>query len=197
MFKKYLSGFFVFFVLTSVYAGNVIQYKIDKNHSNIGFAVSIMGGLSEVHGKFTDFEIELLNDEKDIAKSKVRAVIKTASIDTGIDQRDAHLRTADFFDAEKYPEIVFESTKIKKKGKGFIAAGNLSMHGVTKEIELPFEITGIKDDPEKRRKNVGYRAQMLLDRREFKINWQHNSVPNFVGDKVKININLITRLIKY
>ena len=68
-----------------------------------------MGGLSEVHRKFADFDIELFSEEKEITKSKVKATIKTASINTGIDGRDEHLRTADFFDAEKYPEIIFES----------------------------------------------------------------------------------------
>lgn len=184
-------------VITSIYASSLIQYKIDTNHSNIGFAVSIMGGLSEVHGKFTDFEIELFNDEKDITKSKVKAVIKTASIDTGINQRDEHLRTADFFDAEKYPEIIFESKKIKKQGDGFVAVGNLTMHGITKQIELPFKITGVENNKEKRRKNVGYVAEIILNRKDFGINWEHNSVPNFVGNDVKIRINLITKLIKY
>lgn len=197
MLRKYLPVLVVLATLTSVYAANLIPYKIDTNHSNIGFAVSIMGGLSEVHGKFTDFEIELLNDEKDITKSKVKAVIKPASINTGIDQRDSHLRTADFFDAEKYPEIIFESKKIKKQGDGFVAIGNLTMHGITKEIELPFRITGVEDNKEKRRKNVGYLAELTLNRKDFGINWQHGAVPNFVGDEVKIKINLITKLVKY
>lgn len=198
MLKKIFSMAFVLFVLTTVLVAGVIQYKIDKNHSNIGFAVPIMGGLSEVHGKFTDFDIELLNDENDITRSKVRAVIKAASIDTGISQRDDHLRTADFFDAEKHPEIVFQSKRIKRTGKRrFVATGDLTMHGVTREITLPISITGVIDDQKERKKTVGYVAETVLNRRDFGINWQHSSVPDFVGDKVRIRINLITRVIKY
>jgi polyisoprenoid-binding protein YceI len=77
------------------------QYPIDNNHSTIGFSVSIRSGMSKVTGKFTDFAITLNNDEKDITKSSVTAVIKTASINTGIEARDKDLRSAAFFDAEK------------------------------------------------------------------------------------------------
>jgi polyisoprenoid-binding protein YceI len=197
MFKKYVSLGFILTLLVAVYAAGLKQYKIDKNHSNVGFAVSIMGGLSEVHGKFTDFNIELLNDEEDITKSKVKAIIKAASIDTGIDGRDQHLRTADFFDAEKYPDIVFESKRIKKNGKDLIAIGDLTMHGVTKEISLPFKIVGVADDKQERKKNIGYKAEMILNRKDFGINWQHSSVPGFVGNEIAVRINLITRVIKY
>jgi polyisoprenoid-binding protein YceI len=197
MLKKTFSLCFITILFITVYADTLIQYKIDKNHSNVGFAVSIMGGLSEVHGKFSDFNIELFNDEQDITKSKVKAVIKAASIDTGIDGRDEHLRTADFFDAEKYPDITFESKQIKKAGKGFVATGDLTMHGVTKEVSLPFKIAGVKDNKKERKKNVGYVAEMSLNRKDFGINWEHSAVPNFVGDNVKIKIHLITGLIKY
>src|SRR6476620_7656634 len=100
-------------------AGTTREYKIDNNHSTVGFSVPILGGLSKVTGKFSDFDIDLKVDEKDITRSSVRAVLKTASISTGITARDEHLRTADFFDAAKFPEITFESTKIRKNGKGF------------------------------------------------------------------------------
>ncbi|MGE3467687.1 MAG: YceI family protein [Pyrinomonadaceae bacterium] len=195
--KKTLLVILSLLLAAALFAAELKQYKIDKNHSNIGFSVPIMNGLSEVHGKFTDVEVELLNDEGDVTRSKVKAAIKAASIDTGIDARDTHLRTADFFDAERYPEIVFESKNIEKKGKGFIATGNLTMRGVTKEIALPFEITGIEKDEKERTMTVGYAAKMRLNRQDFGINWKHNSVPNFVGDDITIEIHLITRSIKY
>jgi polyisoprenoid-binding protein YceI len=196
MFKNYPKAFILLVFLTSIYAGTLREYKIDTNHSTLGFSVPILGGLSKVRGKFADFSIVIMNDEDDITHSSVKAVIKTTSIDTGIADRDAHLRTADFFDAEKYPEIVFESTKIKKNGKNFTAAGNLTMHGVTKQIDLPFTVTGVNRSEEKKLKNVGYSAKIVINRRDYGINWKHSSSPDFVGDQIEIEINLITKAIK-
>jgi len=171
------------------------QYPIDTNHSTVGFSVPIMGGLSKVKGKFTDFNINLTNDERDITKSSVNVVIKAASVDTGIDGRDKHLRTADFFDVEKFPEITFQSSRIEKRGKQLIAHGTLTMHGVSKEIALPFTITGVDENADKTKKNTGYSASLVLNRRDYGINYEHKTVPNFVGDNITVEIDLITRAI--
>ena len=117
-------------------------YQVDTAHSNVAFAVPILGGLSKVRGKFTDFTVQIVYDEADVSKSSVKAVIKAASIDTGIERRDAHLRNPDFFEVEKYPEITFESKSVEKRGQGFVARGTFTMHGVAKEIELPFTVNG-------------------------------------------------------
>ena len=171
------------------------QYPIDANHSTVGFSVSIMDGLSKVNGKFIDFTVTLTNDEKDITKSSVSVVIKAASINTGITARDNHLRSADFLDVEKYPEITFQSKRIEKKGKQLFAVGTFTMHGVSKEIALPFQITGVNKDSASKKMNLGYSARIVLNRRDFGINWRHQSVPNFVGDNVEIEIDLITKAI--
>jgi polyisoprenoid-binding protein YceI len=194
MLRKKYAVCWLFALFISVYAGSLREYKIDTNHSTVGFSVPILGGLSKVTGKFSDFNIVLMNDEQDITKSTVKAVIKTVSIDTGIQARDEHLRTPDFFDAVKFPEITFESTQIKKKGKNFVAVGNLTIHGITKQIELPFNITGTfkKDNLT----NVGYAAKIVINRRDFGVNWTHPTAPEFVGDNVEIDINLITKAIK-
>ena len=171
-------------------------FPIDNNHSNVGFSVPILNGLSTVKGKFTDFAITLNHDERDITKSTVTVVIKPASIDTGIAARDNHLRSADFFDVEKYPEIKFVSSRVEKKGKSFIAFGTLTMHGVSKDIALPFSITGTSTDPTGKKKNIGYSAHMTLNRRDYGINWSHQQVPGFVGDNIDVEIDLITRAIE-
>ena len=171
------------------------QYPIDTNHSTVGFSVSIMGGLSRVTGKFTDFAITLTNDEQDITKSSVSVVIKTISINTGIAERDNHLRTADFFDAEKFPEITFQSSRIEKKGNQLIAFGTFTMHGVSKEIALPFTIIGPNKNAAGNKMNFGYAMHVTLNRREFGINWQHKTVPNWVSDNVDVDIELITKAI--
>src|SRR5215831_18863245 len=171
------------------------QYPIDTNHSTVGFSVSIMGGLSKVTGKFTEFAITLMNDEQDITKSSVSVVIKTTSINTGIADRDNHLRTADFFDAEKFPEITFQSSRIEKKGNQLIAFGTFTMHGVSKEIALPFTVIGPNKNAAGNKMNFGYAAHLMLHRREFGINWQHKTVPNWVSDNVDVDIELITKAI--
>jgi len=195
MLKKNLMALLLFSTITAAQVNTARQYPIDTNHSTVGFSVSIMDGLSRVNGKFTDFTVTLTNDEKDITKSSVNVVIKAASINTGIPARDTHLRSADFFDAEKYPEITFQSRRIEKKGKQLFALGTFTMHGVSKEITLPFQITGVNKDPVSKKMNLGYSAQIVINRREFGINWTHPKVPNFVGDNVEIEINLITKAV--
>ena len=170
-------------------------YPIDNNHSTVGFSVPIFGGLSQVKGKFMDFAITLNNDEKDITKSSVSVVIKATSVNTGIEGRDRHLRNADFFDVEKFPEITFKSERIEKKGKGFIAHGPLTMHGVTKQIALPFTITGTQKNPTNNKFSVGYSAKIVLNRREFGINYNRQDNPTFVGDNITVEIELVTRAI--
>ena len=170
-------------------------YPIDNNHSTVGFSVPIFGGLSQVKGKFMDFAITLNNDEKDITKSSVSVVIKATSINTGIEGRDRHLRNADFFDVEKFPEITFKSERIEKKGKGFIAHGPLTMHGVTKQIALPFTVTGTHKNPTNSKFSVGYSAKTVLNRRDFGINYSRQDNPTFVGDNITVEIELVTRAI--
>ena len=195
MLKLTFASVLLFSSITAQQADTARQYRIDNNHSTVGFSVSIMGGLSKVNGKFTDFAVTLTNDEKDVTKSSVSVAIKAGSINTGIAARDNDLRTAAFFDVEKYPEITFQSKRIEKEGKQLIAVGTLTMHGVSKEIVLPFTITGVNKDAGAKKMNVGYAAGITLNRRDFGINWEHPSVPNFVGDNVEIEINLITRAI--
>ena len=195
MLKKNLAAVLLLSTIIAAQVNTTRQYPIDTNHSTIGFSVSIMNGLSKVNGKFTDFIVTLSNDEKDITKSSVSVVIKAASINTGIAARDQHLRSADFFDVEKYPEITFQSQRIERKGKQLFAVGTFTMHGVSREIALPFQITGVDKDPVSKKMNLGYSARIVLNRRDFGINWRHPSVPNFVGDNVEIGINLITRAI--
>jgi polyisoprenoid-binding protein YceI len=168
-------------------------HPIDNAHSTVGFSVPILGGLSQVKGKFTDYSITLNHDEKDVTKSSVSVTIKATSVDTGIERRDAHLRNPDFFDVEKYPEITFKSERIEKKGKQFIAHGPLTMHGVTKQIALPFTITGTFKNPANNKTSVGYAAKVVLNRRDYGINYSRQDNPTFVGDDITVEIELVTR----
>lgn len=196
MLKRILLGVLMFGTVAAAQTSAARQYPIDGNVSTVGFSVPIMNGLSKVTGKFTDFSVTLINDEKDIKKSSVSVVIKTASINTGIAARDNHLRTADFFDAEKYPEITFKSSSIVKKGKQLIAVGTFTMRGVSKEISLPFTVIGPNKNAAGDKMNLGYAARITLNRRDFGINWEHKSVPNFIGDTVEVELELMTKAIE-
>ena len=130
-------------ITSSVDAQSIKKLRVESNHSTIEFSIPISGGITRVTGKFMEFEILIDLIDSTLTKSKVQATIKTTSVLTGIAGRDEHLRSVDFFDAAKYPEITFVSNGIRKTNDGFIAAGAFSFHGVTREIELPFRVTGV------------------------------------------------------
>jgi polyisoprenoid-binding protein YceI len=183
---------FVGVLMASPFTDDPKPFRIDINHSNIGFAVPIAGGLSKVRGKFSEFKMDFNYDNKDITKSSVDVKIAAKSVDTGINQRDEHLRTADFFDVEKYPEITFKSKQIIKKGKTLTLVGDFTMHGVTKEISFPFTITGKQFEAEEKLLTLGFLANLKINRRDFCINYRHD-VPDFIGDIVEIELSIMTR----
>ncbi len=170
------------------------QLPIDKNHSSIAFHVPIMNGMSKVHGKFTDFDIELNYNDTDVAKSTVKATIKVQSIDTGIKDRDDDLRSDDFFDVSKFPDISFESTRVEKQDGHLLATGTLTMHGVSHEIALPVTQTGSFTDPKTGKQVSGFAASITLNRRDYGINWTHSVLANFVGDAVEVELEVLTKL---
>jgi polyisoprenoid-binding protein YceI len=196
MIKRLVSILFLVGISAAAQSGPTSSYPVDINHSTVGFSVPILNGLSRVSGKFADFSVTLNHDDKEITKSSVSVTIKATSIDTGIAARDNHLRSADFFDVEKFPDITFQSTRIEKNGKQLLAIGTLTMHGVAKEITLPFTIVGVEKNETSKKMVVGYSASLTLNRRDFGINWTHKTTPNFVGDNIDIQINLITKAIE-
>ncbi len=165
-------------------------YEADIDHSAINFTIRHMM-ISKVHGHFREFAVQAWVDENDPSKCRVEAVIKTASIDTGNEKRDAHLRSADFFDAAKYPETTFKSSKVVKSGDGYLLTGILSMHGVSKELSFPFSVTGKITDPWGKQRGA-VEATTTLDRKEYGISW--NTVLDkgalMVGNEVTVQINL-------
>lgn len=170
-----------------------VAFLTDTAHSNIGFSVPIMGGLSSVSGKFTDFAVSLNLDEKDMTKSSVDVVIKATSIDTGIERRDAHLRSPDFFEVEKFPEITFKSKAVTRKGKTMTLTGDLTMHGVTKEISFPFAVSGRVANPTDETVRYGFNASLRINRRDYGVNYANKADPTFIGDEVTVNLSLLTR----
>ena len=145
------------------------KYTVDPSHSSIGFAVRHMV-VSKVKGYFNEYTAMILYDDKDTTKSSVEVTIKTASIDTRDAKRDEHLRTPDFFDAAKYPEITFKSKRIEKSGDGFVAVGDLTMRGVTKEISITFTLAGVVTDPWGNTR-LGLSGGTKLNRQDYGISW--------------------------
>jgi polyisoprenoid-binding protein YceI len=166
------------------------DYKVDPAHSVIGFSIRHFE-ISFVRGRFKDFNAMIHYDASDMTKSTVEFTAKVESIDTGVAGRDNHLRAADFFEVAKHPEMTFKSTKVEKKGNGYVLHGDFTLKGVTKQISFPFVLTGaVKDN----RGNVrfGVAAETKINRRDYGITWgakMANGGLN-VGDEVIIDLQL-------
>lgn len=147
------------------------DYRMDVAHSVIGFSIR-HNELALVNGRFKNFSGTIHVDDNDVIRSWVEFTAKVESIDTGVEARDKHLRTADFFEVEKYPDMIFKSSKVERKGKSYLLTGDLTLKGVTKQMTLPFTLTGaIKDGRGNTR--IGISAQTKIDRRDFGITWGH------------------------
>lgn len=165
-------------------------YTIDPANSSVGFSIRHL--ISRVQGQFDTLSGEVLVDPKDPSASSVSFTIRTASIDTHVDMRDKDLRSASFFDAEKYPAITFKSTKMVSKGNDrYDVYGTLSMHGVTKAIVLPVVYTGRVKDPWGNER-LGFTIETTLDRKAYGIVW--NKVLDdgnlLLGDHVAVTIHI-------
>lgn len=165
-------------------------YKVDAAHSHIGFTVRHFG-ISKVRGEFNSFDAELKVDESDLANSSVKVEIDTASIDTGNDQRDNHLRSDDFLNAEKYPRIVFESNSIREADGGFEAVGELTIRDQTREVVVPVEVAGPLTDPWGNVR-LGIEGELEIDRQEYGVSWSQalDSGGLVVSDTVIISFSI-------
>lgn len=173
------------------YSGESGSYSFDKAHSFIGFKIKHMG-LIEVPGFFRDFTGDVNFDSKDVTKSSVNFKAMTTSIDTGVAGRDRHLRTADFFEVEKFPELTFTSTKVEKKGKGWIVTGDLTIKGVTKSVAIPFAIAGWLPGSDRSGPKMGITGETTINRRDYGVNYG-NTLPGGVaqiGDEVKVVLQI-------
>lgn len=166
------------------------EFVIDPVHSSIEFSVRHMM-VTNVRGRFREFSGTIFYDEKDITKSSVRVTIKTASIDTGNADRDAHLRSPDFFDAAKYPEITFASTRIEKRGDDYVCIGTLTIRGVSREVAIPFRILGVVKD-QRGNTRLGVEAGLTINRLDYGVSWSRALEGGglVVGNDVKIELNV-------
>lgn len=165
-------------------------YKVDTNHSDVSFRVRHF--VSKVSGRFDDFSGTITANPADPAASSVEFTIKAASINTANANRDKHLRSADFFDAEKHPEITFKSTKITPvDADTFNVTGIFTMHGTAKEMTIPVEFGGTVTDSRGTQK-AGFSLTAKLNRKDYGIIWNQtlDTGTMVLGDDVEISVNI-------
>jgi polyisoprenoid-binding protein YceI len=188
--KRTLHTAFVALLVAAGPASAADTYTIDAVHSDVSFKVRHL--VSKTAGRFASFDGTITADFSNLAASSVEFTIEAASIDTRNEDRDRHLRSADFFDVENYPNITFKSDKITRTGNtSFAVTGPLSMHGVTKEITLPVTYLGEVQDPWGNVK-AGFETSTTLNRKDFGIVWNKalDTGGVLLGDEVEITINL-------
>ncbi len=176
-------------VAASAFAAD--NFVVDKNHSEATFQVRHL--VSRVSGKFDDFAGAISVDQANPAASSVEFTIKTPSVNTGVTDRDKHLRSADFFDVEKFPEISFKSTSIKPSSRKDVydVTGTFTMHGITKTITLPVEFLGFVKDP-RGNQRAGFTARTTLNRKDYGILWNRalDNGGTLLSDDVDITVNI-------
>jgi polyisoprenoid-binding protein YceI len=159
----------------------------DPNHSEVDFSIIHMS-VSKIHGRFGNVKATIIYNQADVTKSTVTATIGVDTVDTGVDQRNTHLKSADFFDVANLPSATFTSTSVAKNGSHLTVTGNLTLHGVTRPVVLDVEgPNGSMTDP-KGQVHTGFSATTTLNRTAFGIGPKFPAA--MVGDEVSLDIEL-------
>ncbi len=166
------------------------KYELDPVHTRIGFTARHLM-INNVAGRFMDFTGSILYDEQDITKSAVSVKMQAASVNTENKMRDDDLRSPNFFDVAKYPDITFQSSRIEKQGDGYLCTGTLTMHGVAKEVSIPVTLLGKIKDPWGNTR-IGLEGGLKIDRRDWGLTYSKtmDSGGLIVGDDIKIELNV-------
>ena len=166
------------------------DYALDPTHSRLGFSTR-HAMVTTVRGQFKEFTGEAVVDTANPSASKVVVNIKADGIDTGVADRDAHLRGADFFDVENYPEITFTSTEVSRDGDDWTITGDLTIKDVTKPISIDFEATGSARDPFGNLR-IGFEGQATISRKDWGLTWNAALETGgfLVSDKIKLDFDI-------
>jgi polyisoprenoid-binding protein YceI len=165
-------------------------YSIDKAHSEATFQVRHL--LTKVRGRFSDFDGAIEYDEENPERSSVNVTIQAASLDTSERDRDTHLRSADFFEVEKFATLTFTSAAITRKGSdGFDVAGDLTIHGVTRPVAFDVTLLGKAKDPWGNER-IAFEAEATINRKDYGLLWNAALETGgfLVGDEVKISLSV-------
>lgn len=171
------------------------EWTVDTAHSNVGFSVRHF--VSQVPGRFGDFSGTIVYDQENPENSTVELTVQTASIDTNNEQRDGHLRSPDFFNADKHPTLTFKSVKVTARDKTHLAVlGDLTMNGVTKRVTVPVEVLGSMMTPMGGK--AGFAAEFTVNRKDFDIVWNRalDQGGTILGDEVSVRIDIEANLVE-
>lgn len=190
MFVKRCASLALAIVLAMGFAGSVWSadtYVVDSAHAYVGFTINHLL-INRVRGTFNDFTGTIVYDANDITKSSMSGAINVASIDTAHQKRDADLRGESFFEVDKYPQITFETTRVEAGEDAPVLHGTLTMHGVSKEVAIPFRVTGIAEFAGKIR--LGFEARLELNRQDYGISYSRlmDNGGLVVGNEVAIEL---------
>lgn len=172
-------------------SGTRTSWQIDPAHSSIEFSARHMM-VTTVKGRFTGVSGTITIDESNPANSSAEAVIDAKTLETGAEQRNQHLKSSDFFEVDKYPTITFKTTRIQLEGRERAKVhGNLTMHGVTREIVLDTELNGYGKNPWGKQV-AGFDARTSISRKDFDLNWNVALETGgvLVGDTIKIELGI-------
>lgn len=171
-------------LVLSAFTAILAVWTNDDAHSQLSFTVTHLG-ISDVSGTFNDFDAKITANKDDFSDATFELVAKTASIDTRVEQRNNHLRSADFFDVETYPELSFKSTELKKAGKDkYKLTGDLTIHGVTKEVTMDLVYRGTTENPMNNKTTAGFQLSGTIKRSDFNVGSGFPSA--VVSDEVRI-----------
>jgi polyisoprenoid-binding protein YceI len=176
--------------VTTTAIATTTTYGIDKAHSEVTFQVRHL--LTRVRGRFSDFTGEIEYDEENPERSSVNVQVQAASIDTNERDRDAHLRSADFFDVDKFASLTFRSTGIQQKSANrFDVTGELTIHGVTKSVSFDVSLLGKAKDPWGNER-IAFEAEAVVNRKDFGLTWNAALETGgfLVGDEVTISLSV-------
>ena len=179
-----------FFLAVSTIALGTDVYQVDPAHTDVGFSIRHMV-INNVKGSFKEFNGTIEYDGKDPLSLKASGAIQVKSVDTGIAGRDDHLRGPDFFDVAKFPEITLQGERVEKRGDGYVLIGKFTMHGVTKEIALPFTVNGPITDMQGKQR-IGVESSLTLNRQDYGLSWSKmlDNGGLVLADEVKIELGI-------
>jgi polyisoprenoid-binding protein YceI len=167
--KRHLILTLIFSLLAFGITFGAEKYTFERAHSSVNWSVKHLV-LTSTKGQFKDFTGTINMDDDNISNSTVEVTIQTASIDSDNERRDNHLRSADFLDVENHPTMTFKSKKITKTADGYVAIGDLTIRGITKEATLPFSLIGPVSGP-RGNKRIGVEAETTINRQDFGVSW--------------------------
>jgi len=180
--KKLAVVLSAFVLLTSF--TTLTPWSSDKAHSQLGFTVNHLG-ISEISGTFNDFVATVNSSKADFSDAVFELNAKIASLDTRVDARNNHLKSADFFDAEKYPTLYFKSSSLKKTGaKEYQLTGDLTMHGITKQVTMNLTYNGTIENPMSKKPTSGFQLTGVIKRSDFAIGEKFPAP--MISDEVRI-----------